>query len=165
MAKVFAVQRLGDFFHRFRFAGKHRFQNAQVDGFDQAAVGGIASPASSWMNRPVPAGELHGQQFSAAAHFDPGHGHLLQGRHGLFSLVFLGEAQDGVQDHDDQDDDGVDVLVQEDRNAGCNDQNQHHDLGELLPKIFQGLFTPRSINSLGPYFSSRCSASAGSNPD
>ncbi len=50
----------------------------------------------------------------------------------LLSPVFLYEAKDCVQNHDDEDDDGVDPFSQETGDYRCDDEDDHQHVGELM---------------------------------
>ena len=58
-------------------------------------------------------------------------GHLLQRRHRAFGAVFLDEADDAVEEHDDHDGDGVLRLADEAGDDCGGDQHQDHEIGEL----------------------------------
>ncbi len=133
-AQVFPVEQFDYFFDRLRLAGQNGFLHSQVEGLNQAAIrrDSVASVQLDDVARDQDAG-FSGQQPPAAAYFDLGHSHFFQGRHGLFGLIFLGKTQNSVQDNNDQNDDGVQVLAQEKRNTGSDDQDQNHDLGHLFP--------------------------------
>ncbi len=67
-----------------------------------------------------------------------GDGHFLERGHGLFGPVLLGESQNGVQDHDGQDNDHLQPFAQGSRNESGDDENDDHDLLELVQKYAPG---------------------------
>ena len=76
-------------------------------------------------------------QPSVATRPHRGHGHALQRRHGLFRLEFLQITEEGVQNDDDQDDNGFHPIAQqrgdESRDDQQNGQHAAQLLGEDLP--------------------------------
>ncbi len=63
-----------------------------------------------------------------------GSGHLPQGGDGLFGLRFLNHPDHGVEDNDEHDGDGIDILAQKERNDRGDDQDDHEKIVELIQK-------------------------------
>ena len=99
-----------------RLAGERRLVHAQVAGAEEAQVGGHL--VAGLHQHEVAGHEVRGRQ----AQLLPGPQHRRLGRHrpaervdGRDGLGLLQVADDGVEEHDAEDDDGVHVLLEEDR--------------------------------------------------
>ena len=69
---------------------------------------------------------------AVSTHADRGHGHSLEGGHGLLGPVLLGETDDGIEYHDGDDDDRVNFLAQGQRYDGGDDEDDHHQFRKLV---------------------------------
>ena len=96
-------------------------------------AGGIVSAFQSAPAAPQ-AGGLDLTSVAVAAHANRGHGELSQRRHGSLGAVFLGEAEDGIEDDDDHNHDRVQRRADGQRDHGGHEEHDDHDLGELAQK-------------------------------
>ena len=102
--------------HGHRFAGQRGFFDLEVDGRDQAQIGGHI--VARFQQDDVARNELPGRNRDLMAVADDlgvGRRHLLQGRERLLGLRLLDHADDGVQHHDAHDGDGIDILAEQQR--------------------------------------------------
>ena len=103
-----AVERGGLLAHRHRFAGERRLGDAQARGGEQSAVGrhGVAfAKHQDVTGHDV--GRVDAFHTAVAQHVGRGCGHFGKRVDGLFRLRFLHIAQDGIDDQDQHDHDGV----------------------------------------------------------
>ena len=134
---------LGD---RLRLAGERGLLHLQRGGADQARVGGhrVALP----QHQDVAGNQVGGgyrRQFAVAQHRRPGGRHVRQGGDGIGGPVLLHETDDGVGQHDQQDDDHVDrqatgPLEEPRRQRDDHGPEQQVDqrIGELLQETPPG---------------------------
>ena len=94
----------------------------------------------------------HGHDFPVAQHFRGGGRHFLQRFNGLFRLIFLIDAQDGVDDDDRKDDDDVGkaFVLQNGQHAG-NDCRRQQDEDHRILHLFKKTQDQRRLFGLGQF--------------
>ena len=120
-------------FHGNRLAREGRLLDFQHGRLGEPHIGRDDAPCLE--KHQVPRDDLrarNGRDAAVAKNPGDGGGHLLQGLHGLLGAVLLDDADDGVQDDDDEDGDGVGQLAHEARDDGGGDQDQDHEIPELI---------------------------------
>ncbi len=129
---------------RYRLAGECRLVDPEVGALDETGIGrdDVAGLQHEHIARYEVGGDDGG--LGAVTH-DPRRGgrHGAQRRHRLFGAVLLEEPDEGIEDDDGADDDGVRGLA--DRHHHCRRDEQHHDhrVGELRDED-----PPRRLNRL-----------------
>ena len=59
-------------------------------------------------------------------------GQFLEGRHGFFGTIFLNETQDGIENHDHGDGDGILGFADHSGNNGSGNQDKDHEVLKLI---------------------------------
>ncbi len=128
-----------------RFPRQRGLLDFEVDALHQTHVGGDV--VAGLQKNDVPHHEFPGGNRDLVPSPDDlgaGCGHLSQGGDGLFGLRFLNHPDHGVEDDDEHDGDGIDILAQEERNDRGDDQDDHEKIVELIQEEFEeprpGLF-------------------------
>ena len=121
-----------------RFAGERRFVGLQIDRLDQAQVrrnhvAGFKQHQVTWNQL----GSIKRQALAAAPNIGQWHGHKTQRSKRAFGPVFLHGANNGIQNQDHQDRDGVHGLTDEAGNRCGSQQDQDHEIGELAKEHHQ----------------------------
>ena len=128
-----------------RFPGQRGLLDFEIDALHQPHIGGDV--VAGLQKNDVAHNEFPGGNHDLVSSTDDlgaGCGHLSQRGDGLFGLRFLNHPDHGIQDDDEHDGDGVDILAQEERNDRGNDQDDNEKIVELgqkqLEKTRPGLF-------------------------
>ena len=128
----------GDLGYRGRLPGHGRLVGLQVGALQDPGVGGDQVPG---LQPDEVAGDQPGAlhpDVSAVPHgLGHGGGHLPQGLQGLLGVVLLGDGDEGVDHHDDQNDDGVDPVLSPagpEGQGGGGEQHQDHGVLHLAQK-------------------------------
>ena len=136
-------KRVDHLVHRHAFAGEGGFLNFEAGAFQQSAVGRHA--VARFQNHHVAGNQIGGVETdlpAVAQHLAGGGGDGLQGFNGSFRLAFLEYTQNGIQQHDDQNDENLRHALASkhirDSGHGCsNHQNHKHGILELFQKTLQ----------------------------
>jgi hypothetical protein len=122
-------------FHGHRFSRQRGFFDLEIDGGGQAHIGGHV--IARIQEDDVARNEFprRSRDLMAVA-YDLGVGgrHFLQGLDGLFRLRLLNNSDDGIQDDDAHDGDGIDILAEQQGDTRRDDQDDHQVVIELLPQ-------------------------------
>jgi len=119
-------------------------------GFEEADIGG--HHVAGFQQHHVAGHEVgggHGHGVVFAQHHGPVGRHLLQGLHRLIGPVLLQKADDGVEQHDGQDNVGRFFLANQHRNPGRRQQHQNHDVGQLVEQQLPNGFLLRVCQAVG----------------
>jgi len=133
--KHLLVQCPGVLIHGNRLAREGRLLDFEDSRFREPHVRRDNDPRVQ--QHQVPGDNLRagdGSDLSVAKDPHDGGGHLLEGLHGLFGTVLLGHADGGVQQDDEQNGDGVGRFAEQTRNHGRRDQDEDHEIPELIDK-------------------------------
>ena len=94
---------------------------------------GTTLPASSSTTSPGTSSAAGSSRVTAlATHPGDGRGHPAKRRHGALGAVLLGEPDGRVEQHDDEDGDGVRRLADQAGDDRRRDQHQDHEIRELV---------------------------------
>ena len=136
------------------FSRERGLVDFQVDGFNQPQVGGniVACFQNGDISRNYIGGR-HLHDLSAAENLRVRACHFLQRLQRVARLVFLVNAQEGVQDNDGKDDDALQRLSQKNGNHGGDHQDDYQEILELLQNhLDQGFFLPSLQTVVSVFF-------------
>ena len=119
-------------FRRHRLARQRRFLHSEHGAFNQPQIG--RDQAAGLDQHDVTRHQLVCHDFnnhSIAQYAGGGRGKFFQRRHGALGTVFLDKADNGIEQHDHQDGNGVDGFADESGDHRGTQQHQDHEIGEL----------------------------------
>ena len=128
-----ARQYVGVLVHRDGFAGQRRFVYLELGDFDQPQVG--RHLVARLQQHDVTRYQglcLHLQHLAAAHHRRLRRCQPLQRCQRLVGTPGLNKTDGCIEQHDDQNYQGVHQLANHARNDGCGDQHQDHEVAELI---------------------------------
>ena len=138
--QILFTERSGIFFHRFRLPCKGGLLHLQIGGFDDPAV--RRNEISRFDQNDIPTDQFPRSDFlhlGIPENPDLGGRQTLQRCQSFLGPVLLPETQQGVEDNDHQDDQGVLPLSEHDPGYRCcGDEQQYHERGELLGEDAKG---------------------------
>ena len=123
---------------RLRLTRQRRLFDLQIDALDQTQIRWHIVPGLQ--QDDVARHDLapgNRQLLAVADDLRLRRGHLLQRRQRLLCLGLLNHTHHGVEQHDKQNGDRVDVLTKRQRHHGGNDQDDHQKILELVPQQTQ----------------------------